>query len=277
MSFALTAGVPLELLEALDRGKPIEPGRDFLVVMFSARDGRLIELGQSDSATGALETILRGCGIDGSDLDDGAIVPPQARAHVARVTALRSPALRELVFLLWHSFDPVAAQEFADDAYLGNAEADFPDYEPVIGWSALSSGAAMSDIAFGILARRAVPSSRAEIEARRVAQHAKELRSRKLADRLNAVFHLGLMKSDRAIPLLVEALADRSDKVQVQAGEALAELGSEAAIVALLAAVPHAPLSPGSVGNGARRSHVPRSSRTWTTPSAKSRKGRASP
>jgi hypothetical protein len=240
MKIALTEGVPLELLATLDDGKaPSGPPADLLVVMFAANRDGLIELGRADSAKEALRTIIDTTGITGEDVDTY-WTPWTPAAFKATVSTLRSARIRELALMLQHSFQSVKREDFADDPYLGNCEADFPEYEPVIGWSALSSGGTMSDTAFAILERRSQPTTRAAVDAKRLERLAKQLRG-KVAERADAVHHLGLMGRDVAIPLLVEALSDRSSEVQIQAGETLASLGSEAAIAALLGAIPNAP------------------------------------
>ena len=232
----LVAGMPLDLLCRLDRGEPItEPARDLLVVAHSAKDGdRLIEVGRAESFAAALRRMIDSMELEGGDPAAYFFLDPQIAAGVGRI---RSAADREFVLLFSSSFSVCLPDDFADDEYLTEAEVTFPEYVPVLGWTPT----AMTNVAYAILERREETTSRAAIQARRLARRAAQLASSAQDERLQALYFLSKMRDEGAVHLLRGALRDRSFDVRVAAGEALARTASEAGFDALLAALDEEP------------------------------------
>ena len=237
LPFDLVAGVPLDLVTRLDRGAPpAEPIRDLLIVQYSERaGGKVVEVGRADGFAAALRLMIDSLGLEDGDPDKYFFLPPEL---AARVEKLHSAADREFLLLFATSFSVRRPADFEDDEYLTDTNVSFPDYAPVIGWSA--SGP-MTDVAYAILERRGRATSLAAIVDERLTKRAAELTSRKKDARLHALHFLSRMEGVAVVRVVSGALRDRQYDVRVAAGEALARIGSESAFAALIAGLNEQP------------------------------------
>ncbi len=226
----LVAGVPLDLVSRLDLGEPVpEPERDLLVVAYSAKEGgRMVEVARAAGFAVAVRRLIDSLQLEGGDPSAYFFLAPEIAEGVERI---RSAAYREFLLLFSSSFSVCLPGDFEDDEYLVDTEATFPEYTPIIGWSPT----AMTDVAYAILERRRIATSRAAVLDERIEKLASQLASGKKDLRLAAAHLLSKVNDERAVRLLRGALRDRQTDVRVTAGEALARMASEAGFDALLA------------------------------------------